>query len=99
MSFLPFLDPFVYKFRKILVLAANTFIDLDDNPASFQFHLFPIVKVPVAAPMHIPNEVSPVIVDHDAFVERVVFDSAILPSLLFSLEIVGEEADKFEDQG
>ena len=98
LSFLLFPDPFVHNLGEVLVLTAYTFGDLNDNPPSLQFHLFAITKVPVAAPVHVPNEMTAVIVDHDPFVERVVFDSAILPSLLLPLEVMGEEADEFEDQ-
>jgi phosphate starvation-inducible membrane PsiE len=48
-------------------------------------------------PVGVPNKVATVIVDHDTLVECMVLEHAILPSLLFSLYIMGEKADKIED--
>lgn len=98
LSFLLLPDPFVHNLGEVLILAADAFGNLNDNPPSLQFHLLAFVKVPIASPVHVPNEMATVIVDHDALVEGVVFDPAILPSLLLPLEVVGEEADEFEDQ-
>jgi len=40
-------------------------------------------------PMHVPKEVSALIVHHDAFVECMELDEAILPALLLSSNVVG----------
>jgi hypothetical protein len=80
-----------------LILAPDTLGHLNNDSTTFQLNLFAFVEFPVALPMHISNKIAAVIVDHDALIESVVFETAILPPLLFPSEIMGEEADEFED--
>ena len=88
----------VQQLGEILFLASNTFGNLDNNTTPLQLDFFALIKFPVATPVHVSNKVAPLIVDHNAFVERVVFDSSILPSFLFSLQVVGEQAHKLKDR-
>lgn len=47
--------------------------------------------------MQIPDEVSRSIVDHNAFVEGMESEEAILPALRLASEIVGVQASEFDD--
>ncbi len=49
--------------------------------------------------MHVSDEISWHIVDHDTFVESVELEEAILPPLGFAADVVGVEATEFEDRG
>lgn len=49
--------------------------------------------------MRIAHIAATVIIDHDAVVEDMIFETAILPAFGLALEIVGEEADEFVDGG
>lgn len=49
--------------------------------------------------MRVTDVAAAVVVDHDAIVEEVVFETAILPAFCLALEVVGEEADEFVDGG
>lgn len=89
-----FFCPLVQQLAQILLLLTHTFRYLDDYPASFEFHLFALVKLPIAGPVHVADKVSAVVVDHNASVEGMVFESTILPSLLFPSQIVRKEAHK-----
>jgi hypothetical protein len=48
----------------------------------------------VFAPMTVTHEVASIIVDHNPFIEGMVFESAILPSLLLASKIWSIEASK-----
>lgn len=49
--------------------------------------------------MRVADGAAAVVVDHDAIVEEVVLEAAILPALGFAFEVVGEEADEFVNGG
>jgi hypothetical protein len=49
--------------------------------------------------MHVANEVPALIIDHNALVEGVIFESAILPSFLLAAQVMCEEAQILEDGG
>jgi hypothetical protein len=91
------LRPLVQQLGEVLLLAAHALDNLDNHP-TLQLDFFAFVEFVVAPPVHVTNEVAALIVDHDALVEGVVFESAILPSLLLPLEIASKQADKFEDR-
>jgi hypothetical protein len=94
-----FLDPLVQQFGQILLLAADAFHDLNNDPSTLQLDLLAFTKLLFTLPVHVPDGMAALIVDHDALVEGVVFEAAILPSLLLPPEIVGKQADEIEDRG
>lgn len=49
--------------------------------------------------MQIPDEVSRSIIDHNAFVECVELEEAILPTLGFASQVVGVKTSEFDDRG
>ena len=62
-----------------------------------QLQLVAILDHLLLSPMQIANEISLVIKDHDAFVEGVVAEEAILPAFGFATEIVGVKAAESDD--
>jgi hypothetical protein len=82
--------PLIQQLRQILLLAAHALVDLDNYAPTLQPNFLAFIKVPFARPVHIPDKVATFVVDHDAFIESVVFEAAIFPSLLLPAEVVGK---------
>jgi hypothetical protein len=75
-------------------VTADTFGHLDDDSATFQLDFFPLIEVIIAPPMAITNIVSTFVIYHNASIEAVKLEAAILPPLLLPAEVVGEETEK-----
>lgn len=92
MSLFNLLGSLVEELSQVLILATDTLGDLNNDGSAFQVEFFAFTKVEVFPPVHIADEISSFIVDHDALVERMKFQAAVLPSFLFPFQIVGKEA-------
>lgn len=87
MSLINLFGSLVEEFGKILILGSNTFGNLDNDSTALQIELLALTKIEVLAPVHVANEIPPLIVHHDALVEGVKLEASILPSLLFALQV------------
>jgi hypothetical protein len=68
-----------------------------DYDALVQRELVALLQCTALLPVRIPNEVAVGVIHHDAAVERVQLEEAILPSLLLAAEVEGKEAAEFGD--
>lgn len=75
---------------KILIFGANAFSDLYNDGAAFQVELLALAECEVLVPVHVADEVPPLIIHHDALVKGVELEATILPTLLLALQIMGE---------
>ena len=99
MTLLLLLNALVHQLGQVLSLLANAVGNLDNGAAPLQLQFLANIEVLVALPVRISNEVSAVVINHDAFVEGVVFESSILPPLLLPSQVTGEETYVFDHQG
>lgn len=99
MSLFNLLGSLVEELSQVLVLATDTLGYLDYDGSALQVEFFAFTKVEVFPPVHIADEIPSFIVDHDALVERMKFQATVLPSFLFSFQIVGEETYIFQHWG
>ena len=75
---------------------AHRLRDLDKR-AVVQGQLVAFVQLVAVFVVGIAEEVPGQVVDHDAVVERVELEKAIVPSLLLAADVVGEETAKLGD--
>ena len=85
------LDSFVHQVTEVLAPLTHTLGDLDYDTAAFELELFSVIKFPVSPPMRVSDVVASLIVNHEAFVEQMILEPAILPTLLLSFQIMREE--------
>lgn len=86
------------ELSQVLVLAPKAVDDLNDDATPLQLKLFTFFKIVLLAPMSVADEIATIVVHHDALVESMKRETTILPSLLFALEVVCEEAGKIENR-
>jgi hypothetical protein len=84
-------------FTDVLHLLTNILSDLDNDAATIQPQFFAVFNVIVAKPVCVAYEISPFIVNDDPLVKGVEFQPPILPSFLFSFQIVRVQAHKIAD--
>lgn len=75
----------------------GTFPNLNQH-AFIQFELVPILNFGVTAPMMVPDEVTGKVVDHDALVEGVVSEKAILVAFRLASNVERVETLELEDR-
>ena len=80
--------------RQICLRYAHCLSDLDQD-ALVQRQLIAFVQLVAVLPVRVADVVACLVGDHDAIVEGVELEVAILPSFLLPSDIVCEEAPKF----
>lgn len=74
---------------QVLLYGAERFLDLDEEGVELELVAFS--DGILAAPVHVSDEVLGLVVDHDALVEGVEAEEAVLPSLALLTLVVREE--------
>ena len=95
LSFL--LGPLVNQFGQILIPSASALANLSDNAAPLKLQLVTVTEIVILAPVVIADEISSLVIDHNPSIESMVLEPAILPSLLFSSEIMGKQTGEVQD--
>ena len=88
---------FLEQRSQVSFCTIDLLVDLDHN-CTLESNFVSFVKSSLVFPMHVSDEVARHIVEHDAFVESVVFEEAILPSLGFSADVVGVETSELDNR-
>ena len=78
---------------------ANKLGYLDDDVPAVQLKFVPILNVTVLHAVRVSDEGPIFVVHHHPPVECVEFEAAILPSLVFALQVAREEADVLNYRG
>jgi hypothetical protein len=83
------------QIRKVRLGRSHTLANLNQRPL-IQLHLVAVLYLIVGPPVVIANVVPGFIVDHDAFVKRVVSEIAIVPAFRLSTQIMCVETAKLD---
>lgn len=94
---LPTLLRTLLQLRQIRLRPPHTLRNLHQHRVLLQRHLIALLQSRVFLPVHVADEVARHVVHHDALVEGVEAQEAILPALLLAADVVGVEAVEFED--
>jgi hypothetical protein len=90
------LDSLIDKLRQVCLPALHEVFNLDYDAATIELNLLALTKVVFAVPVHVPNRVPALVIDHDACVECVILESSILPSFLLAAQVMREETAELE---
>lgn len=81
------------------IAAAGVVADLGDGSAPVELQRLAIVKLAAFAQVRTVHEAATLVVDHDASVELVELEPAILPALVLAPQVMGEDAYPLDHSG
>lgn len=68
------------------------------HDAFIEVEFIPLMELVTILVVGVAQVISGLVIDHDTVIERMEFEIAILPSLLLSSDVMGEEAAKLGDR-